>query len=242
MKTEEALAVQHEPANNSTGFLQIIDRVVGTGEMTPEKVSVLERLLTMQMTVREEERKAAFARDLNALQAELPQIQKDGRIMIGNTERSRYALIEDIDTAIRPLLAKHGFSLSFDEDVSGDKDLTISCKLLHKEGHFETKKITVPFDSGAGRSAIQSRGSTQSYAQRYLIKMHLNMVERGKDDDGQGGSAKITDEQCKDLLVLMQEVKADTVRFLKHFDIEKLSDLPAKELKGAIGDLERKRR
>ncbi len=49
MKSETDLATI-QPANNSAGFLQIIDRVVGTGEMTPEKVSVLERLLAMQQT------------------------------------------------------------------------------------------------------------------------------------------------------------------------------------------------
>jgi hypothetical protein len=235
---EEALAVQEvHPAN----LLSIIDRVVGSGELTTEKVSVLERLLAMQMTVREEDRKAAFARDLNQLQAELPQIQKDGRIMVGNTERSRYALIEDIDTAIRPLLARYGFSLSFDEDSSGEKELMVSCKLLHRDGHFEVKKITVPFDSGAGRSAIQSRGSTQSYAQRYLIKMHLNMVERGKDDDGQGGSAKITSDQANDLQTLMEEVGADRNRFLKHLGVASLADVLVKNLPTAIKDLERKR-
>lgn len=239
MKTEsEALAVQHEPGN----LLQIIDRVVGSGEMTTEKVAVLERLLAMQMTIREEDRKAAFANDLAALQAELPQIQKDGRIMVKGVLRSTYALTEDIDTAIRPLLSKYGFSFAFDSESKDGKMFTLTCKLLHKLGHFEVKSLLLPFDASEFRSQIQSVNSTITNGKRILRAMHLNLIERGKDDDGQGGDKKITDDEAKDLQVLMEEVRQDIPRFLKYFEIEKISDLPAKELKGAIQDLERKRK
>ena len=70
MSTVPAVKANREPAS----LLSIIDRVVGTGEMTADKVGVLERLLAMQMTVREEERKAAFANALVDLQAAIPQI------------------------------------------------------------------------------------------------------------------------------------------------------------------------
>lgn len=243
MKTEEALTVQDNlPANNSGGFLQIIDRVVGSGEMTPEKVAVLERLLAMQMTVREEERKAAFANDLASLQSELPQIQKDGRIMVKGVLRSTYALTEDIDTAIRPLLSKYGFSFAFDSDSKDGKMFTLSSRLLHKMGHSETKSLLLPFDASEFRSQIQSVNSTITNGKRILRAMHLNLIERGRDDDGQGGDKKITEDQARDLQALMEEVKQDIPRFLKYFDIAKVSDLPAKELAGAIQDLERKRK
>lgn len=241
----EALTVREEtPANNSGGFLQIIDRVVGNGEMTTEKVAVLERLLAMQMTVREEERKAAFADALCVLQAECPQIEKNGIIYNKDkvTVRSRYSLIEDIDLEIRPLLQKHGFSVSYNEESATGDNYRISCKLLHRDGHSETKYITLPLDKNEYRTRMQDRKSTESFAHRNLLLMHLNIISKGEDNDGQGSGRKITDDQCKDLLVLMDEVKQDMPRFFKHFGIEKVSDLPEKELQGVIRDLERKRK
>ncbi len=236
---EEALAVQEvQPAN----LLSIIDRVVGSGEMTAEKVSVLERLLAMQMTIRGEERVAAFANDLAALQAELPQIQKDGRIMVKGQLRSTYALTEDIDAAIRPLLSKYGFSFTFDSESKDGKTFTLSCKMLHKMGHSEVKSLLLPLDSSDFRSAIQSVNSTVTNGKRILRAMHLNLIERGKDDDGQGGDKKITDEQAKDLQCLMEDVKQDVPKFLKYFQIDRVSDLPAREYRGAVLDLERKRK
>ncbi len=229
---------------DSGGLMQIIDRVVGTGEMTPEKVSVLERLLAMQMTVREEERKAAFAQALCALQAECPQIEKNGKIMNKDktTVRSRFSLIEDIDKIIRPLLEKHGFSVSFNEESVNADNYKISCKLLHREGCSDTKFITLPLDKNEFRTRMQDRKSTESFAHRTLLLMHLNIVSRGEDNDGAGSSLPITEEQARDLGSLIEEVGADRARFLKYFKIQRLEEMPEKELKGAIQSLEDKRR
>lgn len=204
-------------------------------------VAKMERLLAMAKEIREEERRDSFANDLAALQAELPQIQKDGRIMVKGQLRSTYALTEDIDAAIRPLLAKYGFSFSFDSESKDGKMFTLTCRMLHKLGHSESKALLLPLDSSDFRSQIQSVNSTITNGKRILRAMHLNLIERGKDDDGQGGDKKITEDQARDLQSLMEEVNQDRPRFLKHFDIEKVSDLPVKELAGAIRDLERKR-
>jgi len=238
----EAVAVI--PENNSGGFLAIVDRIVGSGELTPEKVSMIERILAMQMTVREEERKAAFAGALADLQAECPQIERNGKILNKDkvTVRSRYSLLEDIDIVIRPLLQKHGFSVSYNEESATGDNYRISCKLLHRGGHFETKFITLPLDKNEFRTRMQDRKSTESFAHRTLLLMHLNIVSRGADNDGQGSDKKISDEQEKDLLVLIEEIKQDVPKLLKYFGIEKLADLPEKEFAGVIRDLERKRK
>ncbi len=240
MKEETALTtVEHGlPAGS---MLSIIAQAATNPDVNIDK---MERLLAMAQTIRKEEREAAFARDLNALQAEIPQIEKAGIILAKDkvTVRSRYSLIEDVDIVIRPLLKKYGFSVSFNEEaVSGD-NYTISCKLLHKEGHSDTKRITLPLDKNEFRTRIQDRGSTESFAHRKLLFMHLNIVQRGKDNDGQGGDEKISEEQERDLIAIMEEVNQDKAKFFKFFGIEKVSDLPAKEFAGAIRDLERKRR
>src|SRR3990167_44950 len=135
-------------------------------------VAKMERLLAMHQTIMEDQRKAAYMAAMSRLQAKLPQINKAGRIIVKGTERSRYAKIEDIDVAIRPLLAEEGFAFSFDSDSSDAKIFKLSCKLSHREGYSETKYLTLPMDASEYRSNVQSIGSTVSYGKRQLIKMH----------------------------------------------------------------------
>ena len=101
----------------------------------------------------------------------------------GQAKNSKFAKLEDIDVVIRPLLAEEGFSLALDEEAHTDKTVTFVMTMSHREGHSEAKRMTVPIDAAAmnreGRSirpAIQDAGSTVTYARRYLLKMHLNIV------------------------------------------------------------------
>jgi len=234
---EDAIAVREEiqPAN----LLQAITRVATTPGLS---IDVIERMLAMQERLEAKQAETAFARDMAMLQAELPQIQKDGRIIVRGTERSRYALHEDIDTAIRPILAKYGFSIAYDTDSKDGKVFTVFAKVSHREGHSETKTIMLPMDASEFRSNVQSIGSTISYAKRQLLGMHFNIVTKGSDDDGEGGQGFISSDQEKDLLVLIDEVKANKEGFLKYMRVEKLADIPAKEFKRACTALEDKRR
>ena len=227
-------------------LLSIIDRVVGTGEMTADKVAVLERLLAMQMTIREEERKAEFAVAMNRLQEKLPQVTEHGKIFAKNqtTIRSRYALIEDIDVAIRPLYTEEGFSISYNEEFDNvpPNMRKFSAKLLHRAGHSETKYKLMPFDQSDYRTSAQSEASTTSLARRQLLKMHFNLVTREEDDDGQGGALTITDEQEKDLEILIADVSANKDKFLLYMGVGDLKEILARDFNKAINALETKKR
>jgi hypothetical protein len=205
-------------------------------------VLMMERLLAMHERITGEQQKTAFMAAMSRLQAKLPQINKDGRIVVKGTERSRYARIEDIDLAIRPLLAEEGFAFSFDSDSSDAKMFRLSAKLSHSSGHSETKWLTLPLDSSEYRTTVQSIGSTLSYGKRYLIKMHLNIVERLEDDDGNGGASAITADQAKDIDAMIGEVKADKERFLKYMGVDSIESILARDHLKAIQALEAKRR
>ena len=229
------LAENEEPHS----LLEVIARAVSDPRMDVEK---MERLLAMHERIVEGNRKVAFADAMSRLQAKLPQIRKDGRIVVKGTERSRYAKIEDIDIAIRPLLAEEGFSLSFDSDSTDAKLFKLSCKLAHKEGHSETKVILLPLDASEYRSNVQSIGSTVSYGRRMLIKMHLNLIERGEDDDGQGGSKPISAEQAKKLIQDLAALKIDQPKFLAYMGVEKIEAILLRDFPKAINAVDTKRR
>ncbi len=240
MKTEEALTVQQE--TQPTNVLQAIMKLSGDPNA---RIDVIERLVALQERQEARQAQTAFFAALTALQAEIPAIHKGGK---NNFTGSTYARREDIKETLRPLLAKHGFAFSFNEE-SREGDLTkFSGKLSHKDGHFEIKYKTLQTDHAAKnrdgkptRTGIQDDGSTTSYACRYLMKMHLDIAETDEDTDG-NSAEKITDDQAKDLSLAIDDLKMDQVRFMVFMGVGDLKDILATDMKKALNAIEAKRR
>lgn len=201
-----------------------------------EHVEALERLLAMKERAEDREAKRLFMEALAQAQAELPQIER-----LGSGQSNPYGRLEDIDSILRPIMARHGFALSFDEKTSANDSREHTATLTHRAGHSEVKSCTLPVDKGGNKNGVQAVGSTTSYAQRYLTGKHFNLVFKGADTDGED-LTPITDEQMKDLQTLMSDVKADTAKFLAFLGIDKLSSLPQRDLGRAIAALEQKRK
>ncbi len=244
MQTELTLREpgQVERAPQQTEAASMMQNLILAASNPQMNVENVERLLGMARTMEADRRKDMFFAALSRLQANLPQIEKTGRIVVKGTERSRYAKLEDIDVAIRPYLAEEGFAFSFDTDSTDGKMFKISAKLSHKDGHSETKTLMLPVDSSEYRSTVQSIGSTVSYGKRQLIKMHVNLVECDEDDDGRGGAPPITEEQARTINDLISEVGGNMAGFKKHFGIDKLTELSSKRYSEALNMIESKRR
>lgn len=207
-------------------------------------VAKLERLLAIQQTLLADQRRTSFRSALSRLQARLPQINKSGVILDkDNRPRNKFAKIEDIDAAIRPLCAEEGFSFSFDSKTTGNM-IEFTGTLSHCDGHAETKTLTLPVDTGAGRNSVQSVGSTTSYARRYLLGMHLNLVTRDEDDDGDGGAGNdpITATQAAELRRLLEEAGGNPERFTKWLGVESIDQVRLSQYGRAIKFVEEKRR
>ena len=203
-------------------------------------VAKIERLLAMHKEIVTEQRKTAFTAAMVRLQPRLPQIDKNGRIIVKGQERSRYAQIEDIDIAIRPLIGEEGFAFTFDTEAKNDgKQYLIIADLAHQMGHIERKSLLLPVDSSDFRSAIQCIASTISFGKRQLIKMHLNLVEKG---EGDADLKPITEEQARDLETLITDAKADKKRFLDYMNAPTVVAILARDYQKAITALEAKKR
>lgn len=229
------------PAADAGALIQMIERAAMNPAVDIDK---MERLLQMQERVLERNARAAFASALADMQSELPAIAERGKISTdrGKTVQSRYALWEDINDAIKPILAKHGFALSFRTGQDEGK-VTVTGVLSHREGHAEQTTMHLPADGSGSKNAVQAVGSSLSYGKRYTASALLNLTSRGEDDDGQaaGAGATITEDQAAEMRALMQDVGADEARFLTYLKVERLAELPAGRLKDAIAALEAKR-
>lgn len=166
----------------SGGLLEVIAKAARDPNVDIDK---MERLLQMQERVYARNAKEAYDGALAVLQPDLPVISERGKILNKNGGvQSTYALWEDVNEAIRPLLAEHGFALSFKTGKRGDQ-VTVTGILSHRDGHREETTVELPSDGSGSKNAVQAIGSSTSYGKRYAAFALLNITSRGEDDDGQ---------------------------------------------------------
>ena len=191
-------------------------------------IEKLHLLAEMQQTNLAHTARAAYASALIELQRALPIIAEAGVIRDekGVVQYS-YALWEDTNEAIRPVLAAHGFALSFRTGREGQQ-ITVTGVLSHRLGHAEQTTMQLPTDVTGAKNPVQAIGSSTSYGKRYVAMALLNLSSRGEDDDGQAANLPptIDAQRQAQIRALAIKEKADLRRLLAYFKIAKLEDLP----------------
>lgn len=215
MSNDKALTVQ-QPADMAPADAASADlaAILAAARNPNTNIDTVERLLAMHRDLMKDQQRTAFRAAKARLQEKLPQIAKSGRVEVNGALRSKFARLEDIDQAVRPICAEEGFSFSYDSKRVAD-GIEYSCEMSHRDGWAEVKTLTLPVDMGAGRNAVQAVGSSTSYARRYLLEMHLGLVKRDEDDDGNGGSRPVTPEQAAALRAGLEAAGGNEGRFLK---------------------------
>jgi hypothetical protein len=178
-------------------------------------VSKLEAIYRMQRELVADERRAAFHRAMNAVQSEMQAVVRNA---FNDQTRSKFATLEAVDAAIRPVYAKHGFSLSFTETPSDAAEMKITC-IVSRDGHAETYFLSALSDTvgpkgAANKTNVQGVGSSVSYLRRYLVCMIFNVALKGDDNDGnrqrpanEETGELISRAQASELRALMQETR-----------------------------------
>jgi hypothetical protein len=231
----ESSMIEVKPSEIQREAASILDVIARASRDPTVDVDKLERLLAIQERLLAEQRRTAYYAALARLQGRLPQITKAGNILDakGNL-RNKYAKIEDIDVAVKPYTSEEGFSFSFDSKAGG-QNTEYSCAMQHRDGHVEIKTLSLPLDTGAGRNNVQSAGSSLSYAKRYLLGMHLHLVTRDEDDDGNATSrAPITAEQAAHLRAELASAGGNEARFLNWLAVPTFEEVPAANYERAV--------
>lgn len=158
-------------------------------------VSKLSALLDVNERILDRNAKSAFDEAFSRMWPELPEIDEKGAIKNKDgTVKSSYAKYEDIQSAVRPVLAKYGFALRHRTEWPTDRGGIIRIVgILSGHGHSEESTFEAPPDKNDYRTAIQDQGSTISYGKRYTTEDLLNIITRGRDNDGQSGKAPTPD-------------------------------------------------
>jgi hypothetical protein len=197
----------------------------------------LEKMLEMKEKLDAQKAKAAFDAAFSRASAEFPDIPLNGQNV---HQKTRYALLKDILSGVRPILSRHGLALSFATEVD-EKFVTVTAELSHESGHSKRNSIPLPRDTGAGRNAVQAVGSSQTYGQRYTAQAILGLsLGDDTEDDGAGANApeKITEAQFMELRGLIERAGITEEIVCQAEKLDVLPDMPAAKFASVKNRLE----
>lgn len=216
------------------------------GGITPENVGALEKLCDLHERMLDRSASVQYAQDFAALQSDIPSIKaikpvpnRDGSV------RYRFAPYEEIMAQVRPLLQKHGFSVSYNTDWDGPR-IVVSCTLQHRGGHSVTNKFAARVGDGPPQSSpAQADGAVKTYAKRGALCDALNIVV-DHDTDGREDAkvigAFVTPEQAANLRELAEAVEADAEKLFRFAGASSFETIPADRFDEVFAALKKKER
>lgn len=223
-------AVEVEAAS----MISVLDRAARDPNVSPEK---LERFYELHRKVLQDAAERSYLEAIAAMQAELPTVARKGK-----GHNNTYARFEDIIDAVRPVLVKHGFSLTFRTSQT-DKAMTVTGVLGHRDGHKETTDVVLPPDTGGSKNVVQAWGSSTSYGKRYVALSLLGIATENEDDDAKkAGQEPASDNTLASLRKLIDETAADVGWICNHYSVGELDDLSPKQIAQAIAGLSARKR
>ena len=236
----QALAKAGEVQSIGDGILAVIARAATDPNVDVDK---MERLFAMQERVMARGAEQAFNKAMAAAQKEMPQIKRGGK---NTSTNSTYAELDAMSEAMVPVIAKHGFALSFGTDVSPlPAHYRVTCEVSHIGGHSRIYNADVPSDltgmkGTQNKTSTHAFGSTLSYGRRYLKMLIFDVATT--DDDGRAASSgeHISDNQLSTLEALIRDTSSDRVKFCRAYRIGQVADLPVKKFPEAFDLLQRK--
>ncbi len=241
------------PVPHTTGLLGVIERVAVNPDFDVEKMSALlkmradeeDRLRRIDREDREDAARREWLAAFSAVQSEIGPIFRTND---NEHTKSKYADLADIERIVTPILTKNGFSTTSAPvpcDVAGHIRMRLT--IGHSGGHEKTYEDDFPLDAtGSGgkvnKTAIQAKGSTQTYARRYLKASALDLAFM---DDRDGNQSKpevdtISEDQLIELREMIEAAEADETRVCSMGKIERLPDMPAADFDSAMTMLKRR--
>lgn len=232
-----------------SGLLQMA--VAHLGGVNPDAVvGAMERLVGLHERMEAKAAEKAFNRAMTDFQARCPQILKATTAKItskrtGSQYSYKFAELDQIDDAIRPLMTELGLTKRFTTEKNGN-EVTVTCIISHIDGHSISSPFSCPIDTEATMSATQQSGAAITFAKRYALIAALGLTTTETDTDAQIGvdrsPQKISQDQAADIEALITEVGAVRGKFLGYFDVTDVADLTLAQFPKAVQMLEAKRK
>lgn len=182
MKPQPVLDMEMAPKSDTVAVREpdalvlVVEKLAANPNVS---IDALQKIIELQERVAANRAKAEFDDAFATMQAEMPVIVERGK-----TNNGKYAPLEDIVEAVRPIITRHGFALSHRTEWPTNDTVRIVGILSHRAGHERHSEFLSLGDSSGSKNAIQGLGSAISYGRRYTTNDLLNIVTRGEDRDG----------------------------------------------------------
>lgn len=205
---------------------EILAAVVERG-VTTENVSAVKEVVALYERMEAKKAEREFAASFVALQAEMGNVRavkavpnNDGGV------RYTFAPFEEIMATVKPLLEKHGFTVTFSTDYAEGRIIK-ECTLQHIGGHSRSNKFAARVGKGPpGASDTQADGAASTYAKRFALCDALVIVI-DKDSDARLEGGSITPEQAEELMHRVQMTNSDRARFLAFAGAKCFEEIPS---------------
>src|SRR5262245_46649398 len=204
--------------------MEMVARAVSMGA----DPATLERLLAMQERWHRNEGRKVVNKAIAKARAEIGPIFKSSEVRMGQSRASyRDVTLDDIEREVVPSLSKHGLSYRWGTKVPDARPdvIIVTCKVAHKDGHFEENSLAGPADTSGAKNPIQAIGSALTYLCRYTVKAALGLSAT-TDTDSIGPEEFVTEMEVAQLRRKIMDVGQTEERVCAHYKIAKLENLP----------------
>ena len=230
-------------------FLALIEKVIVNKEVDADKLRVL---VDLQIQLEDRQAEKAFDADMIEAQSEVRALAWDKL----NTERnSRNVSYPKIDTMLRPIRLKYGFTQTWDSEPSPIADMmVVCCDVIHRSGHRRRYRLPMPIDNMGpkGGSGVMTKQqavvSGSSYGIRKLASMiwDIPLLVDKDDNDGNPVRSTVSEPQAKILRDLDNRLSEATHEKVMEYlsttykqEIKAVEDIPSSRYKHAETTLAR---
>lgn len=158
---------------------------------------------------------------------------------------SKYADLDAVKKVVDPLLAKHGFSDRYKDEILENGQIKTTCEIVHEAGHVERNSVQFDIDDvgikgTVNKTKIHGTASAMMYGQRISLCRACG-IRIAEDDDGNAaGNTPISAKEMETVREYLDLTGSQEDKFCEAFKIERLANLNQEQLKTAMIQLKTK--
>ena len=213
------------------------DKAINLAIETKADLPTIEKFMDLRERWEKNEARKAYNEAMTKFKANPPDIDKNRHVSYttnsGKKTEYNHADLFNVTDKISSELSKYGLSASW-TTAQADKTISVTCKISHVQGHFESTTLSSSPDDSGGKNSIQAIGSAVTYLQRYTLLALTGLATREQDNDGQSQVEYISDKQKSMLVDMMNSKGVKEEKFLEYMKVDEWEKIPADKFNVAM--------